>query len=145
MKIPKSITVDLKGVHIDEQEQLIDRINVDEFKSEYVKNRYLKFHKFELLEDALEVMHFLEVESYKWKVELNEPKEKEAMWIGLNFDGHFGAKEKLCIGLNLENGTDVTMISSLQVTPKWYIPYYDISVKYGENKRVFDDNNELNL
>lgn len=143
MKIPKKITVDLKGVHRDEVMDLEIWLNnaIYEMPNFTSKNNTIIIQP-KRLEDALKTMHYLEKNHWKWEVELNEPKEET--WIGIDINSNFGPNYKYCIGINLEQGTDFSVLNSLQPDNAWFIPHHEISVKYGEKARVFDDKNELN-
>jgi hypothetical protein len=148
MKNPKEIKISTKGVVEWEEAELLEwltEFDLDaEIEIENKPNTDYILVKTRILYYSLQIMIYLENGAWDWK-DIYEPGTfKEPIWIGIEIDSSFGIKEKICLGVNQEDGTDFSMTSSTQATPAWFIPHHNISIKYGENKRVFDDNNELN-
>lgn len=61
-------------------------------------------------------------------------------WIGVEIEG-INTTVKICIGLNMEDGHEVTW--RMSEDEHWCWDNVRISIKEDENARVFDDENNL--
>jgi hypothetical protein len=61
-------------------------------------------------------------------------------WIGIVFRG-LNTDLKACIGINQEDGSDVSW--RMDDDEEWITNNSEIYIRYGENERVFDNDNEL--
>lgn len=67
-------------------------------------------------------------------------KDKKPMWVGVHIKG-LSTDVKLCIGINQEDGHSVSWRMDLDEV--WHNDNVDIIVKEGEDRVVFDANNNL--
>ena len=144
MEKPKEIIVNIKNVHKDEVKELLDVVDEQIVNGHLNYQVFLKskvvFFDIKDLETALSLMHHLEENSWDWQEKYEAPNiPRIPTWIGIEF-----ANEKVCVGINLENGTDLSVLYSDEISTEWIYPAgARISVRYGEDETVFDKDNNL--